>query len=547
MISSIKWLWEYSAGFRIRLLIIILLSVGGVCASLAFVESTKVFINDAAEGKSFIFIMIAVLIGFKVIQLVCEQGEIYLRTMTRAKLENTLELRVFCALSDSKIQAKQKFHSGDEIYRLSSDVGVVAESVAFTSPILVYSVVQLIATWGYLVVMQPLLTVIIGLIAPVIVFAGYHYTRLLVPVSRKVRQEGSKVNEYIQEHLQHHELISTMGRNKYVQTQVESLQNSFLKALKSQIRITVGADSLTEVGFASSYLAVFIWGIYGINNNTVSYGEFFVFIQLVEQLQRPIFLFKDQYPSWVTSFSSVERLMEITSLPKDEEYDDKYLLEGVPGIRFSNVSFRYSEDKKWIFKNFNYDFKPGSITAILGETGAGKSTLIKMILAILQPQIGEVDIYSNTAKEKSVKASSRNRCNCVYVPQGNSIISGTIRYNLLLGNMNASEAQMKEALYLASAEFVSNDFPDGLDTIIGERGLGISEGQAQRIAIARGLLRNGGLLLLDEPTSALDPETERQFIERLVKKLMNKTVIIITHKPEICKYVSDTVTIRIIE
>ncbi len=491
--------------------------------------------------------MIAVLIGFKVIQLVCEQGEIYLRTMTRAKLENTLELRVFCALSDSKIQAKQKFHSGDEIYRLSSDVGVVAESVAFTSPILVYSVVQLIATWGYLVVMQPLLTVIIGLIAPVIVFAGYHYTRLLVPVSRKVRQEGSKVNEYIQEHLQHHELISTMGRNKYVQTQVESLQNSFLKALKSQIRITVGADSLTEVGFASSYLAVFIWGIYGINNNTVSYGEFFVFIQLVEQLQRPIFLFKDQYPSWVTSFSSVERLMEITSLPKDEEYDDKYLLEGVPGIRFSNVSFRYSEDKKWIFKNFNYDFKPGSITAILGETGAGKSTLIKMILAILQPQIGEVDIYSNTAKEKSVKASSRNRCNCVYVPQGNSIISGTIRYNLLLGNMNASEAQMKEALYLASAEFVFNDFPDGLDTIIGERGLGISEGQAQRIAIARGLLRNGGLLLLDEPTSALDPETERQFIERLVKKLMNKTVIIITHKPEICKYVSDTVTIRIIE
>ena len=170
-----------------------------------------------------------------------------------------------------------------------------------------------------------------------------------------------------------------------------------------------------------------------------------------------------------------------------------------------------------------------------------------MILAILQPQIGEVDIYSNTAKEKSVKASSRNRCNCVYVPQGNSIISGTIRYNLLLGNMNASEAQMKEALYLASAEFVFNDFPDGLDTIIGERGLGISEGQAQRIAIARGLLRNGGLLLLDEPTSALDPETERQFIERLVKKLMNKTVIIITHKPEICKYVSDTVTIRIIE
>lgn len=545
MVSSIKWLWEYSTGFRIRLLIIILLSIGSVCASLVFVESTKVFINNAVEGKNFIAIMIAILIGLKVIQLICEQGEIYLRTLTRAKLENTLELRMFCALSDSKIQAKQRFHSGDEIYRLSSDVGVVAESVAFTFPILVYSIVQLIATWGYLMTMQPLLTVAIGLIAPIIVFAGYHYTRLLVPVSRKVRQEGSKVNEYIQEHLQHHELISTMGRNKYVQAQVGNLQNSFLEALKSQIRFTIGADSLTEVGFASSYLAVFIWGIYGINNNAISYGEFLVFIQLVGQLQRPIFLFKDQYPSWITSFASVERLMEITSLPKEEEYDDKCLLGSVPGVRFSNVSFRYSEDKRWIFKDFNYDFKPGSITAILGETGAGKSTLIKMILAILSPQRGEVDIYSNTAGEKSVKASPRSRCNCVYVPQGNSIISGTIRYNLLLGNMNASETQMKEALYSASAEFVFKDFPDGLDTVIGERGLGISEGQAQRIAIARGLLRSGGLLLLDEPTSALDPETERLFIERLVKKSMNKTVIIITHKPEICKYVSDMVTISI--
>ena len=229
MVSSIKWLWEYSTGFRIRLLIIILLSIGSVCASLAFVESTKVFINDAVEGKNLIAIMIAILIGLKVIQLVCEQGEIYLRSLTRVKLENSLELRMFCALSDSKIQAKQRFHSGDEIYRLSSDVGVVAESVAFTFPILVYSIVQLIATWGYLITMQPLLTMAIGLIAPIIVFAGYHYTRLLVPVSRKVRQEGSKVNEYIQEHLQHHELISTMGQNKYVQAQVGNLQNSFLE------------------------------------------------------------------------------------------------------------------------------------------------------------------------------------------------------------------------------------------------------------------------------------------------------------------------------
>lgn len=543
MSSSIKWLWVYSVGFRIKLVFCILLSIGGVCLSLLFVESTRTFINNAVEGKNLTIILTVGLIGLKAAQLVCEQGEIYLRTLTKSELENRLELKMFCALGNSKIQAEHKFHSGDEIYRLSGDVGIVAECMAFTFPILVYSVVQLVATWGYLMAVQPMLTVIIGLIAPIIITVGYYYTRLLVPVSRRVRYEGSKVNEYIQEHLQHHELITVMGKNRYVQAKAESLQRVFLKALKSKIRLTVGADTLTEIGFATSYLAVFIWGINGIGNNTISYGEFLVFIQLVGQLQRPVFIFKDQYPSWVSSFASVERLMEITSLPKEKD-EDSLLLQGTLGVRFSNVAFRYSQNQKWVFKNFNYDFKPGTITAILGETGAGKSTLIKMALAILSPEHGKIEIYSDIQDAPVYIVSPRTRPNYVYVPQGNTLISGTIKYNLLLGNLNASEDQMKDALHLASADFVLDDFPNGLDTVIGERGLGISEGQAQRIAIARGLLRDGGLLLLDEPTSALDQNTEKLFLDRLVKNSKDKTIIIISHKKEIRRYVSNIITIH---
>lgn len=543
MNQSIKWLWNHSVGYRTRLIVIILLSIGGVFFSLVFVEETRIFIDDAVKGEDIMVIMIVGLIAVKIVQLACEQGEIYLRTLTRSHLENKLELKMFCALTDSKIQAEQQFHSGDEIYRLSSDVGIVAENIAFTFPVLIYSIIQLVATWVYLMAMQPLLTTIIGIIAPIVIFIGYHYTRLLIPVSRNVRYEGSKVNEYIQEHLQHHELIAIMGQNGYVQARVKKLQDVFLKALKSKIRLTIGADSLTEAGFAISYLTIFIWGIYGISNDTISYGEFLVFIQLVGQLQRPMFIFKDQYPSWIASFASVERLMEITLLPK-EEYDDKMRIEGMLGIRFSNVAFRYAENRKWIFENFDYDFRPGTVTAILGETGAGKSTLIRMALAILFPQKGNIEIYSNRGNINSFKVSPRTRCNCVYVPQGNSLISGTIRYNLLLGNLDASEEQMRKALHLASADFVFDDFSNGLETMIGERGIGISEGQAQRIAIARGLLRDGGLLFLDEPTSALDSETEKLFLDRLVKNSINKTIIIITHKTEVCNYVSNTITIH---
>lgn len=539
---SLKWLWLYSSGFRIKLLVIILLNIGGVFFSLAFVESTKIFINDAITGKNIIFFVAVTLIGLKTAQLLCEQGEIYIRTLSRAQFENNLEYKMFCFLTNSQIQAKQKFHSGDEIYRLSSDVGIVAESIIYTFPILVYSVIQLIATWGYLMTMQPILTIFIGLISPIIIFAGYYYTRLLVPISRNVRLEGSRVNKYIQEHLQHHELISIMQQNKYVQNQVAKLQDSFFKVLKSKIRLTIGTDSLTEIGFALSYLTVFIWGINGLSNKTISYGDFLVFIQLVGQLQRPVFIFKEQYPSWIASFASVERLMEITSLLQEKQSNNNQFIDECPGLRFNNIYFKYPQNERWILENFTYNFSPGSITAILGETGAGKSTIIRLALGILVPQRGDISIYSD--KENiEYKVGASTRCNCIYVPQGNSIISGTIKYNLLLGNTNATEYQMKEALYLSSAEFVMKDFPDGLDTVVGERGIGLSEGQAQRIAIARALLKKGGLLLLDEPTSALDSETEKRFLDRLIKKTKNKTVIIITHKQEICEYVSNAITI----
>ena len=543
MKSSLKWLWHYSSGFRLQFIIIISLNIGGVFFSLAFVESTKIFIDDAVSGKGAIYFVIMALVCIKTVQLLCEQGEIYIRTLYRAKLENKLEYQMFCSLTNSQIQAKQKFHSGDEIYRLTSDVGIVAESILYTSPIIFYSIIQLIATWGYLMNMQPILTIIIGLISPVVILIGYYYTRILIPISKNVRFEGSRVNEYIQEHLQHHELISTMQKNKYVQQQVAKLQTSYFKVLRTKIRLTIGTDSLTEVGFTLSYLAVFIWGINGLSHKAISYGELLAFIQLVGQLQRPVFIFKEQYPSWIASFASVERLMEITSLPQEEPSNGKEFIHEPPGLRFSKVSFKYPQNNSWILKDFTYDFKPGTITAILGETGAGKSTLLRMALAILVPQEGDITIYGNT-ENKEYKVSSSTRCNCVYVPQGNSIISGTIKYNLLLGNTDASEAQMKEALYLSSAEFVLNELPAGLDTVVGERGIGLSEGQAQRIAIARALLRQGGLLLLDEPTSALDSETEKKFLNRLVKNYINKTGIIITHKQEIRDYVSNIVIIH---
>lgn len=541
MKHQIKWLWKYSEGFRPLIFLSTLLSCIGVVCSLVFVELTKIFLDKATSYESLnIVTVISFLVGFKVAQLFCEQYEIYLRTITRSKLEITLEYRLFCKLNNSKVYGTTRFHSGDSIYRLTGDVGLVAEGLAYTLPLLIYSIVQLIATWVYLMTMQPILTITIGLISPLVIIATYYYTRLLIPISFKIREAGSNVNKYIQEHLQFHELITTLGQNSFVQENVKILQNTFFKFVKKKIQLNIGADSITEVGFAIGYLSVFVWGINGIVNKTVSYGELIVFIQLVSQLQRPVFLVKDQYPLFISSLASVKRLMEITDIP-DEENDSCIDLGECVGLTFNNVSFRYSDNRKWVLQKFNYNFPPGSTTAIIGETGAGKSTIIKLALGLLSPSAGEV-FLSNRDGILQVKAGIESSCNCIYVPQGNNLLSGSIRYNLQLGKPDATDDEMYDALSKASADFVVKELPKGLDTVIGERGFSLSEGQSQRIAIARSLLKNGGLLLLDEPTSALDSATEHNFLRQLIESNRNKTIIIITHK-DISKYISNIIKI----
>jgi ABC-type bacteriocin/lantibiotic exporter with double-glycine peptidase domain len=223
--------------------------------------------------------------------------------------------------------------------------------------------------------------------------------------------------------------------------------------------------------------------------------------------------------------------MELESLPQ-ENVSEAHSLAGIVGIRFEDVSFAYSESSNLVLNGFSYDFMPGSRTSIVGPTGVGKSTMIRIMLSLLKPVKGRVMLYSDA---EHVEVSPATRCNLVYVPQGNSLFSGTVRDNLLMGNPEATEEQMTSALHTAAADFVF-DLPGGLDTQCFEAGAGLSEGQAQRIAIARALLRPGSILLLDEFSSALDAETENVLLERLTSSLPDHTMIFITHREKIIDY-----------
>lgn len=533
----VKWLYDISHGYKKIIIIPILLNLFAVLLSLFFVDITQKLLegNVSKVGG-----LILILVITKILQLAFEQTEIYIRELSSAKMENALSLRIFSSLFDSKISDEKTLHSGDEMYRLTSDVFAVVQSVTYVIPIMIYAFVQLFLTCCYLMTIEPVLTIILAVIMPFAILVGRYYTKKMIPISRKVRICNSKVNVFMQEHLQHHELINTLRKNDFIKEQLKKLQYNLFHKQKSQITLDIVAESFVDIGFAFGFIVIFIWGVFGIKNDTFSYSQLIAFMQLTGQIQRPFVLFKAQYPAFVSSFASIERLIEVENLPKEETGDPLFLYDSV-GIRFENMSFRYSEDSRWIHKDFSYNFTQGSTTTIIGETGSGKSTLLRLILSINYPTKGSVILYDD---KNEYKASPLTRGNCIYVPQGNSIISGSIRYNLLLGNLNASEEDMINALYNAAAEFVINDFPNGLDTIVGEEGHGISEGQAQRIAIARSFLCPGQVILMDEPTSALDNETEKLFLERVTSTMLGKTIIIITHKQEIKKYVSDIVTIN---
>ena len=213
------------------------------------------------------------------------------------------------------------------------------------------------------------------------------------------------------------------------------------------------------------------------------------------------------------------------------------MLDGIPGIRVESLDFSYPDGEKKVLNGYTHNFLPGSLTVVIGETGTGKSTFLRLILALLSPDSGRIVFYN---KRKEVDVSPLTRCDLSYVPQGNTLISGTIRDNLLMGNPNATDEELYVALHTAVADFVYT-LPDGLNTLCGEQGTGLSEGQAQRIAIARGLLRPGRILLLDEPTSALDEKTEKILLERLSEQVRNKTLILITHREMIAQLCSSMV------
>ena len=456
----------------------------------------------------------------------------YVESKAEIKIANSLRQREFDKLMHLKSDYRKHWHSGDLVNRMQSDVSAVASSIGRVIPNLTGAVLKFSAAFAYMLVLEARLAWLLVLVIPVGVFGGRFVLRRTRALTLAVREGDGKVQSHVQESVQHLPVIQGLEYGANSSSELEMIQDDFYSKIMRRTRFSIVARILTALAFSLGYAIAFLWGVRGIWLGSVSFGLMTAFLQLVGQIQRPLLEMSEQLPSLFHCSASIDRLMEIEAMPGEEE-GEALMMDGIAGVRLENLSFHYPDGEEMIFDNFSHDFKPGSRTAVIGETGIGKSTLIKLLMSLLQADSGRITLYD--LKGDCAEVSSRTRCNMVYVPQGNTLFSGSIRENLLMGKPDADESQMREALHRAAADFVDR-MPEGLDSQCFEAGGGLSEGQAQRIAIARALLRPGSILLLDEFSSALDPETEELLLERLNDGSSDKTMIFITHRERVADY-----------
>lgn len=524
--ECIKWLWRASSGVRKYVVLNSLSGVLHVCSSLAFVWVCKALVDQVTSGQGDnLTVYICAMAGCLLFQIFLTSAEHHISSNSDILLKNRLRHRLFTRLMESKWNGKETFHSGDTLNRVMEDVRVASESITSSIPAVVIASVQFVAAFIFLFTLEPGLAWVIPGIMIVALAVSKGYITRMRRLTKDIRSTEGNMQALMQESLQHRLVIHTLERTPYVSESLSQQQEDLRGQVLDKTAYSIFARGMIQFGFSAGYAAAFLWGVFGIRSGIATFGMMTAFLQLVGQLQRPIMNLSRQVSPLVNSLTSAERLSEIDSLPLEETGLPCNLGNSV-GVRFCDVNYSYPDSARKIIDSFTYDFRPGSTTALVGETGAGKSTLMRLMLSLLSPDSGSVLMY-NGAQETQV--SPQTRCNIVYVPQGNTLMSGTIRDNLLLGDPSATEEQMKDVLHLAAADFVA-DLPDGLDTLCGERGSGLSEGQAQRIAIARSLLRKGGLMLLDEPTSALDAETEETLLKRLTSRLDGRTMVIVTHR-----------------
>ena len=528
--AAFIWLVKHTKGMRIKLGVILAGNAlfGAVSVDMALLM--RDLIDAAVDGNrggiihSGILLATVILTQF-IIRISCN----ILSEDVQARMESRLRADILACLMRREYSALGDYHSGELLNRMFSDVSVVVSGVISIVPTAANNLVRIVFAAGVLLSLDWRFGIFF-IAAGLFVFAATRFVRpKMKRLHTRVQECEGAVRSFLQETVENLLAVRVFSAEHKMLSRNDENQTGMYKARMKRSAFSVAANAGLGLAFGAGYIFALMWGAAGIYGGTMSYGTLTAVLQLVNQIQSPFAGLSSLFPRYFSMCASAERIIALEKLPEEKLAEKLLAAEDFRKIILENVSFSYGENH--VLKNVGIEVEKGDFVSLTGISGGGKSTLFLLLLGAYSPDSGSVSFLSDGG---SFSAGRETRPLFAYVPQGNLLFSGTIYENISFLNDNAGEDEVRGAAEIACAMEFIDALPDGMNTRVGENGFGLSEGQAQRIAVARAILGGAPILLLDEATSALDEQTEARLLKN-ISALDGKTVIIVTHRPAALK------------
>lgn len=529
--ATFKWLMTICKSQIGKICVLVFTNVVGASLSILYANFSKHIVDGAVVEKNLNYVLkyAAFLLLLIIVQLVLNLVGNSFSERSKGRMEMILKKHMLTEIMKKDYSKISAYHTGELQNRMFNDVAVVADGLTTIIPTFLFFTVKLVCAFSYLVVIDKIFAVVFSVCGIIVFFCVRGFRSTMKKLHKQVQATEGVTRSFIQEAVMNLLVVKSFVVEDKIDKEADELQEENYRVKMKRRHFNIVANGGISAVFSFAYVFALGYGAYRLLYGSMTYGTLTAMLQLVNQVQSPLVSLSGILPKIYALAASGERLMEICNLPNEEEsnsvdVDIVKTYNDLKSVEFKNISFKY--DRDIIFDSTSLSVNKGDFVAIMGISGIGKSTLLKLLLGVFNVKDGEIYLNLN---DSHVPVDKHTRRLFAYVPQGNMLLSGTIKDNLKFINSNATDEEIQKAVEISCAKQFIDELPLGLETVIGEKGMGLSEGQIQRLAIARSLLSESPILLLDEATSALDEETERQFLTNL-KSIKNKTCIIVSHK-----------------